>query len=260
MRISISRVKLFKACKRAYWLKYVQGIEPVQRSEALETGLAYHERLEKLYRGEKADAEDMTKEAAMVEAYKKYILPEFTVQAVEEEFVYPLVNGDELFGRIDGRTPDGLLVEHKTTGQPIGEDYEFNLQWDEQILAYMLATGAREMWYTVCRKPTLRQGRNETIEEFYQRMIEWYDEDTDKKIRLLYITRTDAEVEAFRKSLLSTLWQMKVFEDEESFYRNTLYCTAWGRRCEYAGVCLSYDPSEDYIDYKRTERMNGYAV
>lgn len=262
MTISISRIKLFKACRRAYWLKYVQGLEPVQRAEALQTGLTYHEKLAELYETGDTDLSDCSKESAMVEAYKKYIMPKIKVQAVEEWFKYPLVSGDELIGRIDARAADGRLVEHKTTGQPITEDYEYGLQWDEQILAYMLATGAREMWYTVCRKSTLRLGRTEMPQAFYQRMVDWYDDDTQSKIRLLHIVRTDEEVEAFRKSLQATVWQMKAFDDEVSFYRNPAYCTAWGKRCEYASVCLAYNPDEDYIEFTRDkERMNrNYAV
>ena len=43
----------------------------------------------------------------------------------------------------------------------------------------MLLTGMRKVWYTVCRKPTIRQKKNETDEEFFGRMVAWYDEDTE---------------------------------------------------------------------------------
>lgn len=262
MKVSISKVKLFKACRRAYWLKYVQGLEPVQRVDALETGLTYHEKLEELYKNGGFDASDLSKESAMVTAYQKYIYPRFGVRSVEEWIEYPLNADDMLIGRLDGIADDGRLVEHKTTGSPIGEDYEYSLQWDEQILAYMLATGARQMWYTICRKPTIRQKKDETQEEFFQRMIDWYDEDTDSKIRLLWIERTDEEVEQFRQSLLATVWEMKYLQnlqDEERFYCNPQHCMTWGRRCEYSPVCLTYNPDEDYIDFtKNEERGRNY--
>lgn len=261
MKISISRVKLFKACRRAYWLKYVQGLEPVQRADALETGLTYHEKLEELYRDGSFDASDFSKESAMATAYQTYIYPKFGVRSVEEWFEYPLDKDNQLIGRVDGLTEDGCIVEHKTTGSPIGEDYEYGLQWDEQILAYMLATGARKMWYTVCRKPTLRQKKDETQEEFFQRMVDWYDDDTDSKIRLLQISRTDAEVKQFRQSLRATVWEMKYLQtvqDEERFYCNAQHCMTWGRRCEYSSVCLAYDPNADYIEFTKSERGRKY--
>lgn len=257
MNISISKVKLFKACRRAYWLKYVQGLEPVQRADALETGLTYHELIETLYKdGDLLGVEEQySKEQAMAAAYWKYIYPKFDMRATEEWFEVPL-GDDTLVGRIDGIASDGALVEHKTTGGPIGEDYEFGLQWDEQVLTYMLATGARKMWYTVCRKPTLRQKKDETQEEFFQRMVDWYEEDTGHKIRLLFVSRTDEEVEAFRQSLLATVWEMKHLQDEKMFYCNTQNCMTWGRRCEYSPVCLTYNPDADYIEFIRDkERM-----
>lgn len=255
MNISISRVKLFKACRRAYWLHYVQGLEPVQRTDALQSGLSYHDKMKELYQTDKIDVSGHTKEDAMITAYREKIYPLFQMRVVEEWFEYPL-GRDRLVGRLDGIADDGLLVEHKTTSSPIGEDYEYGLQWDEQILCYMLATGARQMWYTVCRRPTLRQKANETPEEYYKRMVDWYDDDTPSKIRLLQIERTDEEVEAFRQSLMATVFQMKAFESEESFYRNPLYCMTWGRRCEYSPICLSYDPHADYIEFTKQERMN----
>ena len=135
---------------------------------------------------------------------------------------------------MDGIAEDGRLVEHKTTSSEIGDDYEYMLQWDEQLLAYMLMTGKREMYYTVCKKPTIRQKKNETEEEFMQRCVEWYDEDTDSKIRLMLISRTDEEVAEFNK--------------------NPSYCKHWGRMCDYASVCLHYDPKQEYIEFEKVDR------
>lgn len=249
MRLSISRVKLFKACRRAYWLKYIQGLEPVTDSEALETGRSYHSKLEDLYNNGDFDASDLSKESAMATAYKKYIYPHFTVIYAEGWESCPL-GKHELIGRVDGLTDDGRLVEHKTTSLSPAE-YEFNLQWDEQILAYMAMTGTRRVCYTVCRKPTIRQKKGETDEAFFDRMVAWYDEDTDSKIALLDISRTDEEVDEFIDQL------KKVADDMESpscYYRNTLHCRMWGRQCDYAPVCMNYDPSQEYVGFRKVER------
>ena len=249
MQLSISRIKLFKACRRAYQLKYVEGLRPVETADALQTGLNYHEMLEQLYTDGKFE-NDLSKEAAMVTAYQKYIYPQFKMNTVETWVEYPLPFGNTLIGRVDGMAEDGKLVEHKTTGQSIREVYEYNLQWDEQILAYMLCTGAREMYYTVCRKPTIRQKKNESDEEFYQRMVEWYDEDTDDKIKLIEVSRTDEEVLEFAHDLYKMVTSMKFCKN---FYKNTSYCTHWGRRCEYASVCLHYDPEQEYIEFVKED-------
>ncbi len=251
MKVSISGIKLFKACRRAYELKYIHGLEPVEAAEALQTGISYHAKLEELYKTGAVDMEDLSKESAMAVAYAKYIYPYFKGARVEEWFEYPLPRGNTLVGRVDGITEDGQLVEHKTCSSEIGEDYEYGLLWDEQILAYMLATGARAVWYTVCRKPTIRQKKGESEEEFFARMVDWYAEDTDSKIRLLRLERTDEEVRQFREDLKAIVSEMSHCK---RFYRNCLHCKAWGRRCEYSSICLNYEPGHECVDFKRREQ------
>lgn len=242
--ITISRIKLFKACRRAYWLKYVEGLEPVERAEALETGANYHKRLEEFYKTGVMPV-DNSKESAMAEAYVKYIVPNFDMTVTEE-----WLERDGFIGRCDGIAADGSLVEHKTASGSIGEDYEYDLQWDEQILMYMYLSGARGMYYTLIRKPTIRLKKGESEEEFHDRMLAWYDEDTVNKIRVIYVTRTDAEIEQFADELKSMRDEM---ENTCNFYRNPGWCHHWGRLCDYASVCLQYDPNETYVEFTRRE-------
>lgn len=252
MKISISQIKTFKACRRSYFFKYVEGLEPVEKAEPLEVGSNYHSLLEKLYiDGECFKDEPFTKEVAMACAYRKYIYPQLNVKAAEEWFEYPLPNDNVLIGRVDGIAEDGMLVEHKTTGSEITPQYEYNLYWDEQIMAYMLAHGVNKMYYTVCRKPTIRQKQNETELEFFTRMVDWYDTDTDKKIKLILVERTDEEIEQFKDELNSICEEI---ENSHHFYKNCLWCNVWGRRCEYSGICLNYDPGETYIEFQKRER------
>lgn len=251
MNVSISQIKLFKACRRAYELKYIYGMRPVEKADALETGISYHAKLERLYETDLVDVQDLSKESAMAVAHAKYIChPNFKVKSCEDWFEYPLPGGDKLIGRTDGILENGDLVEHKTTSQEIGEEYEYDLMWDEQILAYMLATGSRKMWYTICRKPTIRQKKGESDAEFFQRMVGWYDTDTFSKIRLLVVERTDTEVEEFAADLKKTVEEMK---STNFYYKNCAHCFRWGRRCEYASICLNFDPEQEYIEFTRRE-------
>ena len=248
--LSISQIKLFKACRRAYELKYVEGLIPVETATALQVGTNYHEKLEQLYRDGDFDASDFSKESAMAMAYKSYIYPKVKFVTPEEWEKYE-DGGVPLIGRVDGITDDGVLVEHKTTSlDPV--EYEYNLQWDEQILAYMLMTGARKILYTICRKPTIRQKKNESDEEFFKRMVEWYDEDTESKIALLEIEKTDEDIEDFRQSYLRI--RDEIYSPDVDFYRNTCHCNVWGRRCEYSSVCLNYNPNQEYVEFTKEER------
>lgn len=264
MEVSISQVKCFKSCRKAYYFKYIEQLEPIEKALALEIGSNYHQILEDINKnGIKAlENYPKTKELAMAQAYALYIYPHFTVKAAEEWVRYKLNDKHTLIGKVDGLSTDGCLVEHKTTSGEITEQYEYNLLWDEQILAYMLATGTRKVYYTVCRKPTIRQKKDETEEEFYYRILEWYAVDTESKIRLLEITRTDEEVEQFKAELEAICYEMESAEISDKnrvvsaspFYKNTCNCNAWGRRCEYSSICLNYDPSQEYIEFERKER------
>lgn len=243
--ISVSRIKLFKACRRAYQFRYLEGLKPVEQAESLKTGTNYHELLEGLYKTGELSGLGLDKESAMAVAYERYIYPKFSVTASEEWF-----EKDGFIGRVDGVAEDGRLVEHKTASGDIGEEYEFNLQWDEQILMYMYLTGARSMWYTVCRKPTIRQKKNESEEEFFERMVRWYDEDTESKIRVFEVSRTDEEVEQYARELREIAEEMRT---THNLYRNPCYCNHWGRRCEYSPICLNYDPTEEYVGFRRND-------
>ena len=253
MRLSISKIKCFKACRRMYELKYVEGLEPIQKSDALESGSSYHKLLEELNSTGQLPECDFSKEYAMAKAYEKYIYPHFKVVEAEKFLEYDLGEGDNMIGFADGIADDGHIVEHKSVGSEITEQYEYNLLWDEQILAYMLMTGMRKVWYTVCRKPSIRQKQTETESQFYQRMLDWYDEDTESKIRLLEIERTDEEVEQFRKALDTMKGTMQEAENDKNFYKNTCHCNMWGRRCEYSSICLNYDPNQEYIEFVKAE-------
>lgn len=246
MRASISQIKMFKACRRAWELKYKEHLIPVNTSDALATGKKYHELIEMLENGGDLP-EEFTKEVAMATAYQKYILPKFHVVAAEKELEKDL--GEHiLHGFVDGLSDDGYIVEHKTTSQDIAEggEYEYNLLWDDQVLAYMSLSGLRKVHYTVCKKPTIRLKKDESEEEFFNRMVAWYDDDTDNKIRVFTVERTDDEVAQFEE-------EFKLICDEITqsgyFYRNTCHCTSFGRRCEYASVCLHYDPNQQYIEF-----------
>lgn len=250
MKISVSRMKLFKACRRAYYFKYVEDLEPIQRADALVTGSRYHELIEQLYAGIDSFF-DLSKESAMAIAYEKYVKPKLNVIETEKWFEKRLTYADTLIGRVDGIADNGWLVEHKTTSGDITEQYEYDLMWDDQVLAYMYLAGVNDMWYTVCRKPTIRQKQSESDEEFYHRMCAWYDVDTGEKIRLFTVHRTDEEIAGFIRE-----YQMLAREMQLGItYKNQTYCNHWGRRCEYSPICLNYRHGQECAGFYKGGRM-----
>lgn len=251
MRLSNSGIQLFKACRRKYELKYVEGLIPLQSPDVVERGKSYHEKVEMLLSGHEFELDD-PKTDAMALAFQKYIMPKVgKVDAVEEWFHVDLPDGNTIVGRCDGRLQDGRLIEHKTTSSDLDEAYIAGLQNDEQILTYMWAYGVNNILYTVCKSPTIRLRKNETDDEFRQRCLEWYDEDTDTKIGTIDVYRSPEEVSEFGHDI--SLMSQEI-TDCHNFYRVPSHCMKWNRPCEYMAVCRNYDPQMEYIGFTKGEK------
>ena len=251
MRASNSGIQAFKQCRRMYQLKYLHGLEPVQTADALKRGSQYHELIEGILTG-KSIAEDCDdpKIKAMATAFQMYILPQLgEVDGVEEWFEYDTPSGHKVVGRIDAKK--GLeLIEHKTTSGLIDGSYFQKLAFDEQIPTYMLAFNTNWIKYTVCSTPSIRQKKNESDDEFFCRCVEWFSEDTNQKIAMVELHRTNDELEEFMHEQDAILTEM---EQCDLFYRNPANCSKWGRMCDYASVCMNFNPEEEYIQFKKRE-------
>ncbi len=247
MRASHSKIQCFKSCRRLYELKYIEGVKYTGFVEALDRGSNYHEMVEKLCKTGTLEYGDNPKYNAMLYAYHKYIYGEIDIAECEVEFEFEL-NGNSVTGIIDGITQDGTLVEHKTTSGELNQDYLYQLEFNEQILMYMLAKRTTQMWYTVCRTPTIRQKTRETPEEFFQRCCEWYEVDTELKIGYFLVQRSKKQLQEFEDNLDKILSEM---ENAKLFYKNTGYCNKWGRFCEYSSICLDYSKDREYINFER---------
>ena len=252
MILSATKIKDFKACRRLYYFKYVEGLTPLVDTIALKDGRTYHEKIEEIYdKGYFTLSGDVTDAMAM--AYKRYIYPKLKISQVEQWFEYKLNDKHTLIGRFDGIAEDGFIVEHKTTSNDIDEEYMYDLQWNEQILCYMLAHNINTIYYTVCKKPTIRQKQNETTEEYLQRCDEWYDIDTDDKIIIIKIVRTNKEIQDFKEHLIKLADEMKECEKLGRLYCNSNNCNSYGTRCRYSSICLNYNPNIDYVNFIRDE-------
>lgn len=254
MRTSYSAIQTFKACRRLYELKYINGLELIRQSDSINRGVQYHELVENILSGGTysyhfSDCDD-PKVKAMATAFHMYVAPKLNVKDVEKWFRYWTQSGHLIVGRLDGKTTNNEVVEHKTISGLIDGDYFARLEMDEQIPTYMLATKSNSVLYTACSTPTIRQKKNESDEGFYLRCLDWFEDDTEKKIACVKIVRDDGMLKTFAKeqdAIVSEMANCKLF------YRNPSNCTKWGRMCEYAPVCMNYDPTKDYIQFKRRE-------
>lgn len=79
-------------------------------------------------------------------------------------------------------------------------------------------------------------------------MCDWYDEDTETKIRTFDVIRTDDEVNAFVEEALQTIKEM-----DGPCYRNTMHCMSFGGDCPYKSICLQYDSEQEYVEFIKEE-------
>lgn len=254
-KISASKLKTFKSCRRKYELSYIELLEPVQKEEALQMGSDYHKNIEKILKGEEIELNTNSVEDAkifaMTVAFEKYILPNLPkVEKVEQKFMY-LLDSEENYvveGIIDALTDEGIVVEHKSSGTPLDEKYIYRLNWDDQVPIYLLATKTNKCYYDVCQKPTIRLKKDETLEEYTKRCIDWYDENTENKVGVFSVVRTDEELKEKYDELLAMCKEM---ENAKVFYRNQSNCSMIS--CPYSSICLNYDKNIEPIGFKKKE-------
>ena len=236
----------YKRCPRRYELEYVHDLKPVGTSDALAIGTSYHANVEHILRHEDYDHSGLA--GKMSEAFEKFIDWEIWDARPEQEFRVRISRGLYLKGKLDAVTPAGIPVEHKTTGQASMEKYIDHLAYDDQISLYMLATGSREAIYTIIQKPTIRQCKTETEEEYLERVSEWYSPEHVTSVR---VYRTVGELEEKREELKYLARQIR---QTKLFWRNPNTCAI--TTCPYASICLNYEPEMQTVGFEKKERRN----
>lgn len=254
--ITTSQINDFKDCRRKFWFSYRELLKPKKENEALMTGSSYHAKVEEILRtGHFTESMDTTD--SMAKAFIKYILPQLSeVVEVEKEFRYRLSRGIYLKGKIDAITTDGL-VEHKTTGRFIDEDYMHKVDFfNDQVSNYLIATNeTRPITYTVITKPTIRQKKNETLDEYIDRCTTWYDEDTERKIKVFTVYRTEDELASQKQNLIDMAKEIRKCDKSQFFYRNDRACVILG--CPFSGICNSYRGNVDeLVDFEKKQAVN----
>ena len=244
--LTASMISSYKKCPRHYELEYIHELKPLVVSEALNVGTSYHANVEKILKHEGYDHEGLS--GKMAEAFERFIDWENWEAKPEEEFKVRLARGLYLKGKLDALTADGIPVEHKTTGQYSLEKYIDHLAYDDQIAIYMLATGSKRAIYTIMQKPTIRQSKNESEDEYLNRVSEWYSPEHVKSVN---VVRSAGELEAKRQEIIYIARQIR---QTKMFWKNPNTCAI--TPCPYASICLNYEPEMQVIGFEKKERRN----
>jgi hypothetical protein len=203
--LTYSALSLFRNCRKAYQLRNIRHLVPVQRNENLTFGALIHSCLESWHGGSGLDAVLDAIDAAcptrstdpdvkamwhlaraIMRGYaRQYPSEDWSVLALEKTFTGPIINPETgvssrtyaLSGKVDGivtRADGNYILEHKTASS-IDADYLDKLWTDFQITIYAhyveraLNIPITGIIYNVIAKAKLQQSAGETEEEFRER-------------------------------------------------------------------------------------------
>lgn len=156
-------------------------------------------------------------------------------------------------GRVDLVYEDGKhlgVAEWKTASQ-INKDYfdriPFNLQAMCYPVAVQQALGRKvsRIFYSVVRKPSISQRKNETFKQFLERMVADYIDRQDWYFHSQTILYNQKHVNAAMSDLVRITEEIWTYHDaleaegvlnKDEWYRNSEYCFTWGR-CPYYYLC-----------------------
>jgi len=236
-RLSYSSVRQFCNCRRAWYWRYIRGLESCVKSDALTMGSAWHEMLEAHYSGLGHMSSDSHLLNAMFTGYRnKYTDREkglFTVVATELPFEIMLrhseksraLRGVRFRGIIDMvvRKSNGelWLVEHKTA-KTIDGRYISKLWHDLQIMLYAYAYQQSSLEkvtgivYNVVKKAGVKQHAGETEAEYETRLSGLIAKSkTGNSSAKRKMPETD---EAFRARL------DEIYTGDEMYHREEILC------------------------------------
>ena len=243
IKITQSQVKSFVNCRKKFYFEYIELLKPLATQKALEIGRCLHDSVEK----DKDSIDPISQ--AMYLAYKKYV--NIPILKHEVLFEYKIGYGVILTGKLDGLTSDSVF-ELKSASK-VDDEYFYNLQKNVQVSSYLLSQGLNRMTYCVIQKPSIRQKQNESIEEFNQRLIAYY-EDTVINYNKIFIRterRTKEDIEECKKELHQIAREIRSCK---TFYKNPAACSIFP--CSYSSICLNYQPKQIPFGYERKEAKN----
>lgn len=187
----------------------------------------------------------------MVAGYEAvYPRDEFEIIECEDQFKVELDLKDGTTAFIRGKKDkkvmkDGepWLVEHKTSSV-INATYKNKLPMDQQTLTYSWADWKQHdevisgVVYDVIKKPTIRQKKAESREDFLNRLRQSYIDGPEKHFFREDLKYSKKQLIKFEKKLITIIKLMRKAEEnpKEEVYRNEGACSDFGG-CMYKEIC-----------------------
>lgn len=149
--------------------------------------------------------------------------------------------------------PGLYLGEHKSvSGKLFCDQYIALMPMNKQIQCYpkfvekCLGERLAGMTYNAAIKPTIRQKKQESFNQFVDRLVSQYVGDTEKFFVRHTLKFNPRHVEKTFRDMMLIAEEMKMYYEclskdeilnESSWYKNTANCFAYFRKCEFFNIC-----------------------
>ena len=262
----------FAKCEKRWENRYVKWLTPFIEHAALRMGSAFHAGLdERSVDGAVAYLEkdnptwDMWEEdsskkqkgivSAMVAAALEW---EHWPTKSEVQFSIPLPDPStgnpskrhRLSGVWDGvwegdhpDYPGEIVLGEWKTAAVVNNDYMQRLEIDFQVSAYMWSASqiygkpVRKMVYRIAKKPTIRQRKDESVDEYVLRVAADYVERPEHYMFETLVTRTSEQLDEWHEQAWATHKRMlQIKRSDVPAIKNTQSCIGRGR-CPFIELC-----------------------
>lgn len=296
LEISNNSSSIMRSCQKKFYWHYIEGLKPMRKPTALSMGSVLHEAFDMYYNNfpvvdvlkyikDTMDATISKQSPSEVEEsiLVKYILvgmwmsypfklDQFSKIEPEKEFKVrvPGTRGILFVGKIDGLVTDlngkMWVRELKTTSQTF-QQFETKSKHSSQGSGYIWAM--RKLGYPVegiiydfVKKPLLRKGINENIDQFGARIINDYSTRPDIYYKRHFSYRTKEELELFEEDIRSVANDIRRRKKDEKWHRNQDQCWNYNSECPYLKICFSKvpDPLTVQLYYQSKGAVNGNNV
>jgi hypothetical protein len=206
----------------------------------------------------------------ILRGYEEIVLPgdkknkDFQVLDTEPEFAMNFADEDGnnhvLKGKVDMvlETTNGIwLVEHKTAQQWSDSN---NLKLDEQGTTYIVSAESaldepvNGIMYNIIRKPSIRPRKNESNEEYLDRLVE----DMHDRPEFYFFREESTRSTQQKRDLIDDLKHIAAIDEREDtrYYRNPSYLANnkcnW--MCPFTDICIEYDDELVKMEYEKREK------
>lgn len=285
--LTFSRIKARKNCPMAEHIRYDLELVPRNKKKSLGLGSAVHLGLETedidkavgyfdgVFPDSQEEANELETQRATVRAMLTGYFNRFGKWSEgttrELSFDIPIRNPKtgaasrsfRLQGKIDAITViDGKLwlVEYKTASQ-VNKGYFDRVSLDEQITLYLYAyketfgVKPEGVIYRVLKKPSIRQTKKESIEQFCNRLEKDYVDRPDFYFFEQKYYRSENDLKQFEKDLWAFTQQYLYEKRNDINCKNASRCLDFGQ-CEYMPICLGEADMElDYVKKEKHEEL-----